>query len=193
MCLFMTLSRVKRIDASTASQINAVNEYFSFKARPEELSNCYMKEYCGLGYNMVNKRVARLYEEYYNPKHYLWDSSGKYEFKSVFQEVMYWNRANHIHKWFVDNVQGGIDDCGSYEVGKNQVKALVSACEDVLNHRNNSVYAMKNLPTYDGRYFGSLEYDENYYHAVASTKESLEKILKETDFDNEMLIYDSIW
>ena len=27
------------------------------------------------------------------------------------EEVGYWRKANAIHKWFVDNVQDGNDDC----------------------------------------------------------------------------------
>ena len=30
--------------------------------------------------------------------------------------VGYWRKANHIHKWFVDNVQEGIDDYREYYV-----------------------------------------------------------------------------
>jgi len=29
----------------------------------------------------------------------------------VVEEVMYWRKANHIHGWFVENIQGGIDEC----------------------------------------------------------------------------------
>ena len=28
----------------------------------------------------------------------------------------YWRKSNQIHKWFVDNVQGGEDNCGDYYV-----------------------------------------------------------------------------
>ena len=34
----------------------------------------------------------------------------------ITERVGYWRKANHIHKWFVDNVQGGNDDCGDYLV-----------------------------------------------------------------------------
>ena len=32
----------------------------------------------------------------------------------------YWRKANQIHKWFVDNVQGGIDDCRPYPVSQSR-------------------------------------------------------------------------
>ena len=27
-------------------------------------------------------------------------------------QIASWRKANAIHKWFVDNVQDGVDDCG---------------------------------------------------------------------------------
>ena len=35
-----------------------------------------------------------------------------------FEDVGYWRKANQIHNWFVQNVQGGEDDCGIYEVSQ---------------------------------------------------------------------------
>ena len=32
----------------------------------------------------------------------------------IIESVGYWRKANHIHKWFVDNVQNGEDDCKEY-------------------------------------------------------------------------------
>ena len=32
------------------------------------------------------------------------------------EKVGYWRKANQIHKWFVDNIQAGKDDCGYYPV-----------------------------------------------------------------------------
>ena len=50
----------------------------------------------------------------------------------VTEEVMYWRKANHIHKWFVDNVQGGKDDCAEYFVSREQLEVLLADCKRVL-------------------------------------------------------------
>ena len=42
----------------------------------------------------------------------------------VEEEVMYWRKANHIHGWFVDNVQKGIDDCASYYVSDEKLQSV---------------------------------------------------------------------
>lgn len=51
---------------------------------------------------------------------------------AVEEELMTWCKAYHIHGWFVDNVQGGIDDCGQYPVDDNQLQDLRKRCEKVL-------------------------------------------------------------
>src|SRR5437764_1408196 len=50
----------------------------------------------------------------------------------VVEEVAYWRKANQIHKWFVDNVQGGRDDCREYYVSPEQLKELLDTVNTVL-------------------------------------------------------------
>ena len=75
-------------------------------------------------------------------------------------DVMYWRKANQIHKWFVDNVQDGNDDCGYYNFDKDLLDDLYSDCKKVLldNSLTNEL-----LPTQEGFFFGSYDYDEYYY------------------------------
>ena len=47
--------------------------------------------------------------------------------------VGYWRKANHIHKWFVDNVQDGEDDCREYDVSIEQLHELRNICFDILS------------------------------------------------------------
>ena len=44
-------------------------------------------------------------------------------------EIIYWRKANAIHKWFVENVQEGVDDCGEYEVTVEQLTELRDLCK----------------------------------------------------------------
>lgn len=55
---------------------------------------------------------------------------------SIKEEIMYWRKANQIHKWFVDNVQSGIDDCGDYYVEPAKLKTLFETCEKVIAGSN---------------------------------------------------------
>lgn len=130
-------------------------------------------------------------------------------------QVMYWRKANHIHAWFVDNVQKGDDDCGKYFVPWEKLEELKSVCAKVLESSHlvdGLVYggtffsdgqpepevrripgkviqdvsvAQDLLPTRAGYFFGNGEYDEHYLNEVRATKEWIESML--TDRKNGVL------
>jgi len=88
-------------------------------------------------------------------------------------EVAYWRKANQIHNWFVENVQNGNDDGGTYEVSGHKLKELVDLCKEVMQSKEK---AEELLPTREGFFFGSTDYDEYYFGDVKRTIEKLENI-----------------
>lgn len=48
------------------------------------------------------------------------------------KECHYWRKANAIHNFFVENVQDGNDDCGTYDVPKSVIEDLAERCDLVL-------------------------------------------------------------
>jgi hypothetical protein len=114
---------------------------------------------------------------------------GDIQFNQLLGEAAYWRKANHIHKWFVDNVQDGQDDCGTYHVSREQLTELRNVCQQVLDDRDQ---ACDLLPTRDGFFFGGTDYDEYYWDSLEYTVEQLDKLLdpKYDDFDFE---YQSSW
>ena len=103
-------------------------------------------------------------------------------------EAIYWRKANAIHKWFVDNVQEGTDDCGSYYVSRTQLEALRETCQRVLDFKH---LANGQLPTQEGFFFGNTEYDEGYYDDLRYTVECINQALtlpEQWDFE-----YHSSW
>lgn len=98
----------------------------------------------------------------------------------IIEEAMYWRKANAIHNWFVNNVQAGIDDCGTYTVTEEQIQELIDVCDYELKHQNNSGGSNKGLgltPTI-GFFFGSTEKDEYFYDEIKETKDTLTKLLE---------------
>lgn len=85
-------------------------------------------------------------------------------------DAAYWRKANHIHKWFVDNVQEGKDDCERYFVEVDQLKQLIKTCENVLKNRKK---APEILPTGEGFFFGSTAYDKYYFADCQNTIDML--------------------
>ena len=112
-----------------------------------------------------------------------------FEANSVEIELGYWRKANHIHKWFVDNVQNGVDNCGEYFVRKADLEMLLTVCEQVLKNVTN---ANTLLPTQSGFFFGSVEYDDWYIEDVQDTIEIIKRALS---LDSKLIdfYYRSSW
>lgn len=136
---------------------------------------------------------------------------------SIEEQVAYWRKENHIHAWFVNNVQDGEDDCREYHVSREQLKELVDTCEKVLASLDDSpkkkvkvkvgwqggkelyedidVYvntelAEELLPTQAGFFFGGTEYDEWYVKGLENTLNQITPLLSEEEGD---FYYQSSW
>lgn len=114
--------------------------------------------------------------------------------------LMQWRKANAIHKWFVDNVQYGNDDCTQYCVPDEKLQQLKEKCEEALKYKNADDKAPLNniLPTTEGFFFGSTEYDEYYFEELEETIKAIDIALEELKKDAEKSIisyiyYDSSW
>lgn len=107
----------------------------------------------------------------------------------IFTRECYWRKANQIHKWFVENVQYGEDDCREYEVTREQLQELKRICEEV---KNNPEKAKELLPTQSGFFFGSTEYDEMYFYDIDDTINQLNALFK-IDEKYDYFVYHSSW
>jgi hypothetical protein len=93
----------------------------------------------------------------------------------IIERAGYWRKANHIHAWFVENIQDGEDDCGDYYVSEEKMKELLGVVNQVLANHD---LAEELLPTQSGFFFGGNSYDEYYFLDLEYTKEILEGALK---------------
>lgn len=94
--------------------------------------------------------------------------------REVWVEAMYWRKSNAIHKWFVDNVQSGQDDCRSYMVSREKLVELVYLILKVIETQDTSL-----LPPTQGFFFGSSEVDDWYWQDLEDTVKQLSTILEE--------------
>lgn len=207
MGLDMYLNRTKRIKGVTVEQMMIIDAYLNW--RDDETARKYtLEEWCGVDdEKLPPKELIEYYEE-----------SCK---NSKSEDVGYWRKANQIHNWFVCNVQDGEDDCGCYEVGKEQLEDLLERCKIVKSNSKlvsgkiqngytwvdghkeviyadgsyieNPEIAMEYLPTQGGFFFGSTDYDEYYLMDIDDTIQIIEKVLDETDFDTQVIYYSSSW
>ena len=133
------------------------------------------------------------------------------------ESVCYWRKANAIHKWFVDNVQEGNDNCRPYWVPIEKLEQLLRICKEVKEkaiikdgkvkngetlkdgkwvpimedgkYVENADEIARILPTESGCFFGSLDYDQYYMYDIEYTIQELEKILEEEKELNKLGFY----
>ena len=183
MGLDMFIFKIKRCDTATLDDVSAVEGYIDWKEykkeHPEYKGN--MKAWCGYD------RPPQKYIDFYSPL----CTTDKYGFKHIAEEVAYWRKANAIHQWFVDNVQNGEDNCGTYrELTITDLMRLRNLAQKVHDDPD---LAEDLLPTQHGFFFGSTEYDEWYMDKIDNTIEQIDRILETTDFNTEALYYSSSW
>ena len=94
--------------------------------------------------------------------------------------VCEWRKANAIHKWFVDHVQDGEDDCGRYPVSVEQLKNLRSACSNAMLSfdEGNIEDAAMWMPSQSGFFFGSTDYDEYYREDLQRTFDACNNLIR---------------
>jgi hypothetical protein len=112
--------------------------------------------------------------------------------------VAYWRKANAIHAWFVENVQGGVDECQYAHVGRDQLQVLRDQCYELVVARNAdalsaSTLASARLPTRSGFFFGSTEIDDYYWSDLEHTANVLRKILTTPALEGCDFQYHSSW
>jgi hypothetical protein len=107
--------------------------------------------------------------------------------------VAYWRKANHVHDWFVREVQNGEDDCGNYYVSREKLRELGELCQRVAE-RGDPEYAREHLPTASGFFFGGEEYDEYYFESTAWTAKRLAEVVDLPEgMDGFDFYYSSSW
>tara|TARA_R110000824_G_scaffold186380_5_gene367673 strand:+ start:528 stop:1043 length:516 start_codon:yes stop_codon:yes gene_type:complete len=110
----------------------------------------------------------------------------------ISEEVGYWRKFNALHNWFVTMCQDGNDDCGTHYVSRENLEDLHEALQLIV--RNNpkvdgkypivkkemSANPKNMLPTKEGFFFGSTDYDDNYFDDVENAFTVITNLLSES-------------
>ena len=229
MGLDMSLVKMPRFGGTTVAEVSAIESYLSKEEKRDEeyegmkISEYSLEEWAGIPESALpDKETIEYYKQFYTTKYWGFDTEKRYGHKAIMEEIARWRKANAIHNWFVENIQGGEDDCCYHrEVGKEDLEALRDACVKVLeesvmvNSKVKNGFVIQNgevkevfadgeivinpevaeelLPTKNGFFFGSTEYSGWYIEDLKYTAEIIDGILKTTDFDKEMIYYSSSW
>lgn len=226
MGLDMYLTRMPRYGNTTPQQVHNIDNYFAWLAYKEQQKAegrkgiKSLKEYCGIAKDQLpDKACIDFYRQHLFARPVPWNPASK----TIMEDVGYWRKANHIHRWFVENVQNGVDDQRVYEVTKEQLEDLMCVCRTVAEkctlhegivqngytvniqtgQKNpcmekgkqiiNSEIAAELLPRGEGFFFGSYAYDKGYMEDIEHTISILERVLEQTDFKKSMIGYSCWW
>lgn len=224
MGLDMFLDRMPRYKDATPDDVTLVEQYFDWqkrRAEDETFANYSFEEWCG-SEKLPSFDMIDFYSPFYKTYYVESDTEHKYPWMGIREEVGYWRKANHIHKWFVDNIQDGEDDCLYHrEVRKADLLDLLDTCEKVLAScnlvegevRNGYSYenevetpiieqgryvedtetAKRLLPTTGGFFFGETDYNESYVEDIKNTIRIIRNVLATTNFNTHMICYASSW
>lgn len=222
MGLDMYLERMPRYGTTTPEEVKDIESYFNWK-NSKGAANYTLKDWCGVDIkDLPSEQVIDFYKQFCNAKYYYWDDEHEYSHNMIFENIGYWRKANHIHNWFVEHVQNGIDDCEYHnEVTKEILEELLKTCQTVLDNSElingkiengariengkwvpimedgkyikDSSVAEELLPTQSGFFFGSTDYDEWYLNDIKETIKICKNALATTDFDKQAIYYCSSW
>lgn len=118
----------------------------------------------------IDEQISELFIDYDNCNPY-----------SVIAEF---RKANFLMNFF--EYEG---NCELKEISRDEVTLLLENCVKVLNDHNK---ASELLPTQEGYFFGSTEYDEAYFNKVQDVLAKMSNILNETNWDDNVL-YIEAW
>ena len=113
----------------------------------------------------------------------------------VSYNVAYWRKANAIHRWFVERVQDGKDECQSSYVAREQLVELrnVARAALALYQAGNKNAVAQLLPPQTGFFFGSTEVDDWYAEDLDSTVKQLTTVLNNPRWKDSSFYYRASW
>lgn len=109
--------------------------------------------------------------------------------KEEVEEIMYWRKANAVHKYFAEKIADKPDtNVEEIHVNKAILEELVDLCKQVLEDPSK---APELLPTGSGLFFGDTTFGDNYFYKLEMTVDGLEPIIKDyvEDIDVEYFYY----
>jgi len=90
----------------------------------------------------------------------------------------------------MDNVQNGVDDCKEYLVKEDQLANLLEVCKLILDKAPGQASML--LPVQDGFFFGSTNYDLDYFKDLENTVKIIESLF-EPDLDGGSYLQGDIY
>lgn len=101
-------------------------------------------------------------------------------------EINYFRKVNFLAYFFNPR------NCMPFEARKELLEDLKDRCNKVLQAKDAKV-SQELLRTQEGFFFGSTEYDEDYYYEVQKVFDFLNELLPNFDFENRKVEFYFWW
>ena len=114
-----------------------------------------------------------------------------YFYRAKEEQIGYFRKVNFLVKFF-ENIDHRVENLQKIYVDQETAETLLKACEEVLADHDK---AAELLPTTEGFFFGSTEYDDDYFNDVEGVRNYVKRELL-PQFDNleeDEHIYFEIW
>lgn len=115
--------------------------------------------------------------------------------KGTWEEVLYWRKANQIHKFFHDKFIQPKNPWGLYEVSPEVLDELRIKCLFVLMNKDSEEGTKVALallpPDTNGCFFGTNEIGELYFDQIEETHNALTELLESEKYQS--FFYQASW
>lgn len=108
---------------------------------------------------------------------------------NISHQECYWRKFNALHGWFVEECQGGVDECQESIVPLEKIRELYLSIE----HLEKGKPLPDNFKPVSGFFFGGTEKDDWFWSDVAQLKHELMYLIHQVDHRERTLIYKSSW
>lgn len=195
-------------------KLELIDKYLTWrrvKLNGGNAGNTFM-EWCGVPMSeLPDIFVVKYYTQHFTLKTFYDEYAGETEGYTIFEELGRIVKANHIFRWFIENVMDGKPDGAPHQISKNHLTELLIACLKVrkgfkfIDHDDyfgdqysvDEKLAMKYLPLMDekdqGYFFGAKTYNETYSYHVNQMIQIIEEILSTTNFEQETVYLTASW
>lgn len=122
-------------------------------------------------------------------------------FKKVkIESTTYFRKVNFLLNHF-----GYTENCTNISVTKEQIEDLLNKCSNILIKLDNTNFengeqvaelvalCKDTLPTQDGFFFGSTDYNGFYFDDIKEVHKAMIELLENTDFDTHEILMDCSW
>lgn len=103
------------------------------------------------------------------------------------EKIGYYRKFNALLNWVETHV-GEVDNCADVPLARNNLLALLDTLNNLTPDNCSTTF-----PTEDGFYFGSQEYNADYWLEVNDLKQFIQTQLASFDFNHHQLCFHAWW